>query len=188
MSRKSKPKWTSKTLKLKDNHTWKAPPNHVVVVVDRGAVRFNIPDSWHVEPDSEALKLYDKKPPKDDCRLSVTCIHTPPVDWTELPLAPLLDAVSRDDTILDRTRGEIITVARKDAEIVWLEVTWQDPIEHREARSRIAVARGSNVHVVFTLDFWPEDAKRLEPVWKEVLRSIELNRYVSDPLKGDVLQ
>src|SRR5437660_1746380 len=106
-----KPKYTRQTLSLKDKHTWKAPPDHRIVLLDRGAVRFNIPESWVVEPDAEALKVYDKQPPADDCRLSVTYIRTPPADWSELPLAPLLEsAASGDHDLPNHKLGEVISV------------------------------------------------------------------------------
>jgi hypothetical protein len=35
-----------------------------------------------------------------------------------------------------------------------------------------------------TLDFWPEDAGRLESVWDTVLRSLRLGEYIADPRKG----
>ncbi len=183
-----KRKYKEQVLKLRDNHTWKAPPGHKIVVLDRGAVRFNFPESWMVVPESDALKLYDVAPPDDNCRLSVSFMRTPPVDWSELPLAGLLESVmAKDDDPSARPVGKTVRVPRQDVEIVWMETSFEDPVEHREGRSRVAVARGRNIHAIFTLDFWPEDAPRLAAMWQEVMRSVELGRYVSDPTKGDVL-
>ncbi len=41
--------WKKQTLRMKDNHTWKAPDGYNILVVDRGALRFNVPKAWHVE-------------------------------------------------------------------------------------------------------------------------------------------
>src|SRR4051812_47263730 len=35
--------WIKEELKLKKNHSWKAPPGYRIFVADQGAVRFNIP-------------------------------------------------------------------------------------------------------------------------------------------------
>jgi len=187
--RKRHQRWTGSTLRLKDNHTWKAPPGHKIVILDRGAARFNYPESWHVEPASDALKLYDVAPPDDNVRLSVSLIHhTPNIDWSELPLDALLQSTlekSPDDSAQPVTGVE--RIARKDVEIVWQEISWQDPVEHREARSRVAVARGRTVHAILTLDVWPEDWPRVKAMWLEVMRSLELDRYVKDPTRGDVV-
>jgi hypothetical protein len=62
-----------------------------------------------------------------------------------------------------------------------------DPSKHREAFSRIALARSRNLQALVTFDFWPEDITRLNPVWEEVIRSLELGRYVDNPTVGDIL-
>src|SRR5688572_3343318 len=36
----------TKTLKMKDDHTWDAPKGYKIVVADKGAVSFNIPRTW----------------------------------------------------------------------------------------------------------------------------------------------
>jgi len=187
--KKRKPKFTERVLKLKDNHTWQAPPGHKIIILDRGALRFNYPASWHVEPDTDAIKLYDVAPPDDNVRLSVSLIHhAPNIDWKELPLDALLKSTldkSPEDSAQPVT--DVERIARKDMEIVWQEMSWQDPVEHREARSRVAVARGRTAHAILTLDFWPEDWPRIKTMWLEAMRSLEMDRYVKDPTRGDVI-
>ncbi|MBI3461054.1 hypothetical protein HY009_09010 [Candidatus Acetothermia bacterium] len=184
---KHKPQWEKQTLALRDEHTWKAPPGYNVFVADRGAVRFNLPQDWVIEPASDCIALYDQKPPQDNCRLAVSYLRLPPVDWSGLPLAQLITSVVKDDRRKVLARGEITSISRLDVELAWMEIRFLDPQEKREAFSRIALARGSNLQALITCDYWPEDAKRLEPIWDEVLRSIELGRYVTDPTAGDVL-
>lgn len=66
-----KPTWKKQTLKLKDNHTWTAPDGYMILVLDRGAVRFNVPKNWYHEWQDDHLQIYDVKPPKDTAGISV---------------------------------------------------------------------------------------------------------------------
>src|SRR5690349_13517915 len=81
---RSKPKWTKKTLKLKKNHGWQSRPGYNIFVADRGAVRFDFPRSWIIEPgENGSIKFHDKKPPDDDCTLQITVMYLPDgVDWS----------------------------------------------------------------------------------------------------------
>jgi hypothetical protein len=175
-------KWTKQTYKLKPGHGWRARPGFKVFVADRGALRFDYPEDWICEPDSESIKFYDRPPPDDDCILQVSLLRlSPDVDWRGLPLTTLLrDAVGRpgDDS---RLAGEIVHITRPDLEYAWCE-TWRlDPRERRDACCRTCLARGRHDLPLITLDFWPEDGARLEPVWDELLRSLQLEQYVEDP-------
>ncbi len=178
-----------KTGRLHNNHTWTAPTGYKIVVVDRGVVSFNIPSGW-VVTDLEPFTLRDKPVPDDNAGLQVTAMKMPPgVDWTDLPLAPLLVQVTSthesDMEILERS--EVFIASRPDTEIVWLEDRFIDPKEKREAYSRHGIARGWDVHTVLTFSFWRDDATWCKPVWDEVLRSLQLGRVIKDPLKGPTL-
>lgn len=178
-------KWTKTNARLRKNHGWKAKPGYQIFVADRGAVRFDFPGDWFFVPDTNGIKLHDKEPPDDQCALQMTLFRLPPgIDWTELPLDRLLaeSLAGADRSVL--SQGPMIGVERPDLELVWTEIRWIDPNEQREARSRHMLARGADVQPFFTLDFWPEDADRLEPVWNELLRSLRLGQYVTDPNHG----
>jgi hypothetical protein len=43
------------------------------------------------------------------------------------------------------------------------------------------------MQALITLDYWPEDAVWLNPIWDKVLYTLELGRYVTDPTKGDMI-
>jgi hypothetical protein len=184
-----KPKFVKKTMRMKDNHTWKAPSGYKIVVLDRGAVSFNIPVDWVVAKLEPNFEMNDKEPPDDDARVSVSFWQTPPgIDWSGLPLISLLaDATkeTRKDDILDQ--GEIIQSTRTDIEIMWRQQRFLDPVEKREAYSRIAVARGFDVQALITSDFWVDDQDRLIPIWAEILKSLQLGRIIEDPTKGVTL-
>jgi len=156
-------------------------------VLDRGAVRFNFPKDWVTVPASDCVALYDRRPPNDNCRLAVSYLRLPPMDWTGLPLDELIASVIEGDQRRILARGDIIKADRADLELAWRAIRFQDPSENCEAFSRIALARGANLQALITFDFWARDAAWLESVWDEVMRTVELGRFVSDPTAGDTL-
>src|SRR5205085_3553452 len=174
--------WTKEELKLKQHHTWKAPAGHRIFVADRGAVRFNIPEGWVIEPDSDSIKFYDAKPPDDECRLACSYLRLPPqVDWSSLPLADLINVALNGDERNPVRESEITHKRRADLEVAWADYRFTDPVLKRPALTRLCIARGSLIQALITLDSWPEDAARLAPVWAEVIRSLQLGRYIDDP-------
>jgi hypothetical protein len=176
-----------KKLKMRDNHTWKAPNGYKIVVLERGAVSFNIPEGWQLTK-FEPIEIYDKTPPDDNARLSVSYWRLPVgPDWSGLPIVQMLIDATKDDTQDILARGEIITSPRTDLELVWTEHRFLDPVEHREAYTRIAVARAFHVQVLITFDFWVDEAEKRIPVWSEVLGSLQLGRVIDDPTKGPTL-
>ena len=49
------------------------------------------------------------------------------------------------------------------------------------------MARGWDVQALITFDFWVDDAPKLEGMWTEILRSLQLGRKIDDPTKGVIL-
>jgi hypothetical protein len=186
--RNKKNQWQKKTLRLKDNHNWQAPKGYKIVVLDRGAVSFNVPQGWIVEK-TEPFTMHNAEPPDDDARLTVSFWRTAPgIDWSKLPLPPLLEqSVPDDDEDHDvLERGDVVIEGRTDLELVWMVQRFLDPAEKREAYTRVAMARGWDVHVLITGDFWVDDMPRFQPMWDEVLRSLQLGRVIEDPTRGAV--
>lgn len=178
-------RWDKETLGMDPDHGWRCKPGYTIFVADRGAVRFDFPKSWVVVPGDNGVMLHDKQPPDDNCRLQLSVFRlSPGIDWGALPLATMLDQSLGDDDADVLSRSPIAHVLRTGLEIVWTEVRRTDPEEHREARSRHLLAGGADVSTLITLDYWPEDAPRFEPVWNEILRSLRLGEYVADPRLG----
>jgi hypothetical protein len=175
--------WDKQELRLPDGHGWRAKAGNQIFVADRGAVRFDFPNTWIVEPGSGSVKFFDRQPPDDQCTLEVSFWRLPPgIDWTELPLEKLLiDAMGEPDPE-EIGRAEPKRRKRGDIEYVWIETRFIDKNEKREACARTCVARGSNVTTLISFYFWPEDYTRLDPIWREVLRSLQLGQYIEDPL------
>ncbi len=187
MKHKNKKRIEKRTLRLKDNHTWQAPKGYKILVLEKGLVYFNIPESWLLAK-LEPVELHDQPPPNDNARLSVSFWRLPPgVDWSGLPQGPLLAQALEGAKHEVLAHGELVTSPRTDLELVWTEQRFMDPQEHREAYSRIAVARGWNVQVLITFDFWVDDLEKFKSVWDEVLRSLQLGHYIEDPTRGRVV-
>lgn len=177
-------KWKKETLRLKKEHLWKARPGYKIFVADQGAVRFNIPRDWIMELGSDSTKFYDGEPPNDDCRLECSYVRLPPIDWSGLPLSDLIQVAVNGDRRGLVSTGKLAHLKRENVELAWSEFRFTDPIEYREAVTRICIGRGSNIQTLITLDYWPEDAARLYGVWDEVMRSLQLGRYIKDPTIG----
>lgn len=176
--------WIKKTLELKEDHNWKAKPGNRIFVAGRGALRFDVPEDWHFEPDTKSFRFLDNKPPNDDCRLEASFNLLPPGNWAEFPLVPLLRKVTKDDERDVIEKGEIIKLQRQTARIVWTQIKFIDPEEHRPAYSRICIGLGSGVQCLITFDYWEDDAERLIPVWDTVMESLVLGLYIRNPQTG----
>ena len=187
MAKKPKAKWTKHVLKLKAHHQWRARAGYKIFVADRGAVRFDFPESWVVIPGEDSIKFHDKTPPDDDCTLQLSVMRLPPqVDWSGLPLSFLVSEATTGDRRDIFERGEVHTEQRHGRELAWVEVRFRDPTQGgREAHSRTCLARSGNVQPLITFDFWADDAERLAPVWDAVLDSLRVNVPIDDPTFGE---
>ena len=182
--------WTKKSLRLKDRHGWKSKPGHSICAIGRGAIRFDYPSSWLVSADSDSLKVRDQPEPYDNCVLAVSQMTIPREVADLVPLRELVTGCNNDKDereILERK--EAVDVPRQDGvEFAYSEIRHVDPKEKREVCSRLAVARGSGVYCLITFDFWVDDAAKFEPVWEELIRSLTLGMYVTDPTAGPIVQ
>lgn len=176
--------WKKQTLKLRDDHTWRSKPGCKIFVAGRGAVRFDFPADWVVVPATDSIELYDKNPPDDDCRLAVSYLELPPIDWSGLPLRFLLEQANQGDPRPIHHRGEILESRRGNLEIAWRELQFVDPVCRREARSHFCLARKGKIQALITFDYWASDAERCLSVWNTVLETLELDEQYADPARG----
>ena len=72
-------------------------------------------------------------------------------------------------------------------EIVWLEQRYMDDQHNRDARFRVAIARGAALCLI-SMNYWANRAAGLERVWDEVLRSLVMGMHVEDPTAGPIVQ
>lgn len=174
-----------KKYSLKDNHTWKSKPGYSICVLDRGVVRFDYPSNWIVEAGEGAVHLHDRQPSVESCDLGVSIFQVPGADLRGLPL----DETLRHTLAGDREpyeQSEIHHISREDLEIAWVEQRYIDTEYKRDARFRVALARGPALCLV-SMNYWANRAAGLEHVWDEVLRTIVMGLHVDDPTKGPVV-
>ncbi len=191
--------WDKQVFNLPENHGWTAKPGNVVFVADRGALRFEIPREWTVEPSKKSVKFLDAKPPNDKISLEVSVIYlnTPGrnVDWSGLPLSDLLRDVTAEETPNRRRRGRRkdaskvgtpLTIKMGKLELAWIETEFIDPGEKRPAYSRVGITRDTDaaIHALLTMSYWPEDADRARAVWNDVLGTLKMGEYYESPLQG----
>lgn len=179
-------KWIKETIDLENNHRWQTKPGYKIFVADRGAVRFDVPQDWIFEADETSFKFFDGAPPDDNCRLEMSFNKLPVADWSGFPLEDALRKIVKQESRHVIETGEIISVKRH-ARIVWTEIKFIDKQENREAYSRTCIGLGSNVQCLITFDYWVDDAERLTLVWDEVIQSLTLGLYISDPKTGNAL-
>jgi hypothetical protein len=173
-------------LKLKHNHTWKSKPGYAICVIGRGLVRFDCPNNWIAEPEEGAVHLHDRPPSVESCDLGVSIFRPPRVHLHEL----CLDAMLRDTLGNGRKpyqQSEIYYLVRGDLEIAWLEQRYIDAEYNRDARFRVALARGP-VLCLISMNYWFNRAAGLERVWDEVLRTLVFGVRVEDPTAGPIVQ
>ena len=182
--KKGEPEWIKETLEVSDNHGWSSKPGYKIFVAGRGAVRFDVPQDWHFEPDEKSFRFHDALPPDDDCRLEVSYSHLPENDWNLFPLAHTVKKIAIADRRDVIEQGEVIIFKRQTARIAWIQIKFLDSQENREAYSRICVGLGSNIQCLITFDYWADQAEGLTPVWDEVMNSLVLGLYIRDPRTG----
>jgi hypothetical protein len=172
--------------RLKDNHTWKSKPGNSICVIDRGLVRFDYPSTWIVKPEDNAVHLHDQPPSPESCDLGVSIFRVPPEAVRDLSLDEMLhDSLGQDREPYEQS--EVRRVDRPDLEIAWLEQKYIESEYKRDARFRVALARGP-VLCLLSMNYWADRAGVLEPAWDEVLRTLVMGAPIADPTSGPVVQ
>ena len=184
---------------LPEDHGWKAKPGNRIFVADRGAMRFEVPNTWILEmpKDSRSFQFYDKKPIADadiriDARVMYLAAAHPSVDWAEVrpwnepPIAEwLAKNIARDPRGPTRVT-EPLTIRLNETTTTWAEMDFVDPVEKRPAHTRLCYAMKTSVALmsIIAMDFWYDDAQRARTVWNEVLGTLRLGEYVESPFRG----
>jgi hypothetical protein len=164
---------------------WKARPGYRILVIDRGAVRFDFPNSWIAGIDSKYVRIIDREPPDDRCGVMVSCRRIS-LRVTEMPMMELLREVTSEN-LEDRptkSRGPIIGVYRPPLEAAWRQMRFIDRLQQREACTRVCLARGGRTLATIVFDFWPEDELSLHEAWMVLLQTLTVGDYLEDPASG----
>ena len=164
---------------------WKARPGYRILVMDRGAVRFDFPKDWLAATQSRYVQIIDREPPDDRCGLMVSCGKIPR-RMTDPPMHELLRQVtltsSRERPITHR--GGIIRVFRPPLEAAWIQMRFIDRTRGREACTRVCLARGGRTLATIVFDFWPEHETLFHEAWTTLMDTLAVGDYLEDPATG----
>lgn len=177
------PEWEKKRLRLKEDHGWTSEPACHVFVADRGAVRFDFPDGWVIEPGEKgSIKVLDRPSPDDDYTLEMTIFYLrDDVDWSGLPVSRLDREMGGEEEHEILERHELQEFTRDGMDVAWTGTRYIDPTEKREAVSRLMIARKWNIQPLLTCAYWADQAPRVGKAWEILLRTLVLGDYIEDP-------
>ncbi|MEX2179783.1 MAG: hypothetical protein WD801_13795 [Gemmatimonadaceae bacterium] len=171
--------------RLLPRHSWTTRDGCKAIVLDRGAVQFDYPRSWSSQPSGTSVALFDRKPP-DGNRLEVSYLRLPPADWSELPVADLVDRVTsrpRERATCGPLREEF----RRGIELSWRELTFtpeQAWLASHGMCFRVCVARRGSVHCLITYEFRSVDRAQCDDAWDTVIETLVLDRTIANPAAG----
>jgi hypothetical protein len=168
---------------LLPRHMWQTLQGCKTIVLDRGAVQFDYPRSWFVEPSPGSVALFDRRPSAYESRLEVSYFRSPSVDWSGLPVADVVDRVTskpREHATCGPLREEI----RRGIELAWRDTICFSPKSPQRACFRVCVARRGGIHCLITYEFWGADRTLCDDVWQAVLETLVIDRAVVDPTRG----
>lgn len=176
--------WKKSTFTLKEDHGWKAPPGFGIIVIERGAIRFNYPEGWLVNVDDDSLKVRDCPEPGDNCVIAVSRMRLPLELADQVPVRQLVDMSGHNPELDVLEQKKAVDASRDGVEMAYSECRHMDKKEQREVITRLAIAREHGVYCLITVDFWKDRSAEFEAVWTELLRSLTLGMYVQDPTVG----
>ena len=169
-------------IQLNPSHVWKAAPQHKILVIDGGAVRFDFPRDWVVLPRARHVCLFDQLP-SYRCALAISWRHVPP-ETAALSVGYLMNQTYSAELRPILHRGEVIRYFNIPLEAAWIQLRVMDLEERREALTRMCIARAGCTQALILFDFWPEDELKLFDAWETVLRTLVVGDYIEDPTTG----
>jgi hypothetical protein len=172
-----------KVLQLAPEHGWRAQPNHQILVLDRGALRLEYPETWIVEITDDCVELHDKKPPDDDCVLKVS-YHPWPAAGRALSIASLVRSTLESDERSLTSIEPVVEEDHIDFVLAWGQGIFIDPSSSREACTRLCIARKDEIQGLLTFDFWRSDLESCDAYWRSFLSTLQLCQWVADPRAG----
>ena len=175
------------TFQLPERHRWKAKEGNQIFVANKGDVRFEFPGGWVLDETSggegKSIRFFDGHAPNDNIRLEVSVIHVSDPRAFQAPLADVLNGSIADIGESCR-RSDAFAMKLPDHDLALLDLAYIDPVEKRPAHSLFCLARGSGIHALISLDYWPEDSKKALSAWEDVLGSLRLGDYLEHPFFG----
>jgi hypothetical protein len=177
-----KGKWVPFTVDLPENHAFTALPGHKLLVIDRGAVQFDFPHEWIVEPTGYSMKLVDKPYPENNLILEVSHL---PMPEPEVNMAFMKNQLSQmfedEDEVFDISPITVIQLPHWKGG--WKQAGYIDHENHRQAIRRHLVGCANSVFVLFTFCFWLEDTPLRDVNWTNLINTLRIGEWIPDPKK-----
>lgn len=181
------PTWERQHLLLEEDHGWASEPDCQVVLIDRGAVRFDIPRSWTIEPgENGTVTLRENASPSEKPTLELTVFYlNEGLDWSGLPVSRLVSEIgSRPSEPHFGPPLEVTPVRefRRDG----MSAAWSGRRyfeENREVSSRLLIARKWNIQTKITYAFWSDPDRDVQNAWEILVRTLTLGDYVEVPTR-----
>jgi hypothetical protein len=164
---------------------WQAKPGCRILVMGGGAVRFDFPRDWMACANDKYVRIIDDAPPDDRCGLIVSWRHVSPL-VTAIPMDYLLREVTLEESETRPIvrRDAIVPIHRHPLEGAWRQMHFIDELQHREACTRVCLARGGRTLATIVFDLWPEDELRLHSAWTTIIETLAVGDYIDDPITG----
>ena len=176
--------WSGESLRLPENHGWRARPGNSIFVADRGAAMFEFPAGWVIThyDNAEGFRISDVEPPNERMRFDVSLIRFSPNLGTDSTLEEMIASLVDSGSGRQMTgRGRIREASRPGFELAWVEGEFIDSDENRKAHVRFCLARKGNLYVYITSDFYPEFAKPATKAWKAMLATLKVGERITNP-------
>lgn len=178
-------KFKKRKIKLKKDHLWEAPKGYQLLVMERGAVHVCFPRGWLIKPKHDTMCIHDVEPPDDNCRIQISMFRFHPIAVGKMPFEKIVRQVLSKESDTDFFDIKpIVFQNRPGMKMAWIERKYIDPDFHRPILSRTFFALENNIQVLISFDCWNDDAVKFQDVWEQMLKTLKLGHYVSDPSTG----
>jgi hypothetical protein len=148
-------------------------PGHMLVVMEKGLISFEVPLGWIDRKTDIGISLYDRQPPDNDCIFEVSMIRHPMFPIRDLPLWKVLhDSPNLQGKGL--SREDIVEETRPGIQIAHLHYRAMHPTDNRLAIFCTCMIRALEFHVLMSYAYWPEESERLAPVWTRAIETFQI--------------
>lgn len=174
------PPFREERLVLNPDHGWTSEPGCQVFVADRGAVRFDFPRGWCIEPGEQgAIRVQDRPSPDQSRSLQLTLNYLrDDLDWTGVTTSRIRDELVRRQSRKISRQDPIGQDASRDG----LQFSWSSPLSLDSGGFfQVLVARKWNIQAIFRYEFTPAPDNSHESFWSILLKTVVLGDYVEDP-------
>lgn len=165
---------------MPDDHAWRAEPGYKIVVADRGAARFDVPQAWQLVHDETAdVCLADAQPPHDSVRLQFTLLPVRVPRSAALPPASvMLESIqgSSPGEEWKGRRGPVVSERRAGLDLAWIESDDVDTGNGRPLLTRTCAVVGAGRVALFTLVCYADHPALAADAWRVLRASVELGR------------